>query len=297
MKRAKIVPMKNTFEARDFSDISKLIDLKLKKNLKLSVGIPTLNEERTIVNIIRIISRDLMKKYPLVDELAIFDCGSKDRTARYASKQGIKVYNVNNIFPGEGHYQGKGEALWKSLFCLTGDIITWIDADIENFNSYFVLGLVGPLIHYDKFNYVKGFFKRIDRVCDKRIIKEGGRVTELVAKPMIRTLFPKLIRILEPLSGEHAGRRGILEKLSFHKGYGIEINLLIDIAKDFGIETIAQTNLYYKMHRHHSLSQLSEMSSELMEVFFNRAGFVAKDLPERPPMINVAAYLNKFKKG
>ncbi len=290
--------MKSVFKANEFSDISRLTKIKLKKKLKISLGIPTLNEEKTIVGIIRIIKKDLVDKYPLIDELAIFDCGSTDRTVKYARAENVKVYNVKEVLPRRGgHYQGKGEALWKSLFCLTGDIIAWIDADIENFNNSFVLGLIGPLIYYDKFNYVKGFFKRIDRVGINKKVTEGGRISELVAKPLIKILFPQLAHIREPLSGEHAGRRRILEKVRFHRGYGVEVSLLLDIEKIFGLDCIAQTDMYFKMHRHRKLLELAASASEIMQVFLTHAGLLKTSPLERIPIINIPEYKKKFGKS
>ncbi len=290
--------MKSVFKANDFSDIPKLINIKAKKKLKISLGIPTLNEERTIVNIIRVTKKDLIEKYPLIDELAIFDCGSTDRTVKYVHAENVKVYNVKDVLPKRGgYYQGKGEALWKSLFCLTGDIIAWIDADIENFSNSFVLGLVGPLICYDRFSYVKGFFKRIDKIGGRGKVTEGGRISELVAKPLVKILFPQLARIIEPLSGEHAGRRRILEKVRFHRGYGVEASLLLDIEEMFGLDCIVQTDMYSKMHRHRKLSELVNSSSEIMRVFLTHAGIIKTASLERAPIINIPEYRNKFGKA
>lgn len=288
--------MKSVFKAKDFSDILRLIEIKRKKKLKISLGIPTLNEEKTILSIIRIIKKDLIDKYSLIDELAVFDCGSTDRTVKYARAENVKVYNVKDVLPRRGgYYQGKGEALWKSLFCLTGDIIVWIDADIENFDNSFVLGLIGPLVYHDRFNYVKGFFKRIDKIDGKKKITEGGRVSELVAKPLIKILFPQLARIIEPLSGEHAGRRRVLERVRFHRGYGVEASLLLDIEEIFGIDCIAQTDLYYKMHRHRKLSELASVSCKIMQVFLAHAGLLKTALLERAPMVNIPEYTKKFR--
>jgi glucosyl-3-phosphoglycerate synthase len=290
--------MKSVFKAEDFSDIPRLIKIKRKKKLRISLGIPTLNEEKTIINIIRIIKKDLIEKYPLIDELAIFDCGSVDRTVRCVRAENVKVYNVKDALPRRGgYYQGKGEALWKSLFCLTGDIIAWVDADIENFNNSFVLGLVGPLIYYDRFSYVKGFFKRLEKIGGKKKVTEGGRVSELVAKPLVKILFPQLARIIEPLSGEHAGRRRILEKVRFHRGYGVEVSLLLDIEEMFGLDCIVQTDMYSKMHRHRKLSELVSSSSEIMRVFLAHAGVLKRASLERTPIINIPEYRKKFGKA
>ncbi len=290
--------MKSVFKADDFSDISKLVGIKSRKRLRVSLGIPTLNEEKTITKILRIIKKDLIDRYPLIDELAIFDCGSSDKTVKFARAENVKVYNVKDALPHQGgYYQGKGEALWKSLFCLNGDIIAWIDADIENFNNSFVLGLIGPLIHYDRFSYVKGFFKRIDKIGGKKIVSEGGRISELVAKPLIKMLFPQLRGIIEPLSGEHAGRRKVLERVRFHRGYGVEASLLLDIEKIFGADCIAQTDLYYKMHRHRKLSELSEVSTKIMQILLARSNFLEKVPFERAPIVNVPEYIKKFKEN
>ncbi|MBE0447554.1 MAG: glucosyl-3-phosphoglycerate synthase [Actinobacteria bacterium] len=260
----------NSFHAAEFSDIGKLVELKQKQGLKISLGLPTLNEEETIGNIINTIKNELCDKYPLVDEIMVIDSSSADNTVEIAKSYGVEVFDESEILPEWGSQSGKGGALWKSLYILKGDIIAWIDTDIKNIHPRFIYGLVGPLIKYPRIEYVKGFYRRPVKIDGHFSETGGGRVTELTARPLLNLFFPELSGLVQPLSGEYAGRRDVLEQLGFYNGYGVEIGLLIDILEKFGLSAIGQVDLIERIHRNQSLVSLSKMSFAIIQVVIDR---------------------------
>jgi nucleotide-binding universal stress UspA family protein len=255
----------NTFHASEFRDIARLVELKEKQGLTVSVGLPTLNEEKTIGLVIRRIKSALMDRVPLIDQLVVVDSESEDRTAEIAEQLGVTVYRHSAILPELGSHTGKGEALWKSLHVLDGDIVAWIDTDISNIQPRFVYGLVGPLLRTPRIQYVKGFYQRPIREGNKLISEGGGRVTELMARPLINLFFPELSGIIQPLSGEYAGRRELLESVPFYTGYSVEIGLLIDILEAVGLSAVGQVDLERRIHRNQPLGNLSQMSYVILQ--------------------------------
>jgi glucosyl-3-phosphoglycerate synthase len=260
----------NTFDADEFADLSRLVAIKRERGLTISLGLPALNEEATIGKLIRTIQRALLQAVPLLDEIVLIDSNSEDRTREIARKMGVPVYIHQEILPQYGAHRGKGEALWKSLHVLKGDLIAWIDTDIINIHPRFVYGILGPLLHHDTLQYVKGFYRRPIRVGDKLQAGGGGRVTELVTRPLFNLFWPELSGMLQPLSGEYAGRRSALERLPFFTGYGVETGLLIDVLNEFGLRAIAQVDLQERIHRNQGLPALSRMSFAILQVFFRR---------------------------
>jgi glucosyl-3-phosphoglycerate synthase len=206
----------------------------------------------------------------LLDEIVLIDSSSTDYTREIAADLGIPVNIHQEILPQYGAYRGKGEALWKSLYVLHGDIIAWIDTDIRNIHPRFVYGVLGPLLRDQHVHYVKGFYRRPLRLGDKIVAGGGGRVTELTARPLINLFYPELSGLVQPLAGEYAGRRHVLEQLSFYSGYGVETGLLLDILRKFGLRAIAQVDLQKRIHRNQPLPSLSKMSFEIMQVIFSR---------------------------
>lgn len=313
----------NTFHANEFADIEKLVGLKQKQGLTISLGLPTLDEEQTIGNIIETIKTHLCDEYPLIDEIVVVDSSSTDRTVEIAKSYGVKVVNECDVLPGWGSKSGKGCALWKSLYILKGDIIAWIDTDIKNIHPRFIYGLIGPLIKYPRIKYVKGFYRRPIKLGDQLIETGGGRVTELTARPLINLFFPELSGIVQPLSGEYAGRREVLEKVGFYNGYGVEVGLLINILEHFGLDVIGQVDLIERIHHNQSLASLSKMSFAIIQVVIenlerrhrvhllreiNKTMKLIKHEPSqfylelkaieetmRPPMITVSEYQEIFK--
>ncbi|MCJ7658706.1 MAG: glucosyl-3-phosphoglycerate synthase [Anaerolineales bacterium] len=211
-----------------------------------------------------------MDEIPLLDEIVLIDSGSIDYTREIAMDLGIPVHIHQEILPEFGAFHGKGEALWKSLHILKGDIIAWIDTDIKNIHPRFVYGILGPLLYNSHVQYVKGFYRRPLREGDKIMAGGGGRVTELTARPFINLFFPELSGVIQPLSGEYAGRRQALEKLPFFIGYGVETGLLIDLLDEYGINSIAQVDLQERIHHNQPLPSLSKMSFAIMQVVFSR---------------------------
>lgn len=260
----------NTFHHSRYSDIKNLVDLKEKKGLKISLAFPTLNEEETIGKEIKIIREELQVRYPLIDEIAIIDSGSTDNTREIAQEAGADVYLASDYLPEYGLIRGKGENLWKSLYILDGDIILWLDADIKNIHPKFAYGILGPLLEFDHIHYVKGFYERPIRLGKRMRHSGGGRVTEILVRPLLSNFYPELSGFLQPLSGEYAGRRKILEQIPFRVGYGVEIGLLIDIYERFGLFSMAQVDLDRRIHRNRSLSELGRMSFAILHTFFTR---------------------------
>ena len=260
----------NTFHHSRFSDIKRLVDLKEKKELKISLAFPTLNEENTIGKEIQVMRDELQINYPLIDEIAVIDSGSTDNTLNIAQEVGAKVHLASNCLPRYGHIKGKGENLWKSLYLLEGDIILWLDADIKNIHPKFAYGILGPLLEFDEIFYVKGFYERPIKKGNKMRRSGGGRVTEILVRPLLSNFYPELSGFLQPLSGEYAGRREILERLPFRVGYGVEIGLLIDIYEQYGLFSLAQVDLDRRVHRNRSLEELGRMSFAILHTFFTR---------------------------
>src|SRR2546421_8507876 len=197
----------NTFHSREFGDLRRLVDLKQRQGVTISLGLPTLNEQTTIGKVIRTFKSALMERGPLVDEIVVIDSGSSDHTAAIAERAGVTVVQYSEILSRYGVFQGKGEALWKSLFVLKGDLICWVDTDISNIHPKFVYGLLGPLLSDPEIHYVKGFYRRPLQFGAELQAQGGGRVTELAARPLLNLFFPELSGLVQPLSGEYAGRR------------------------------------------------------------------------------------------
>ena len=260
----------NSFHSHEFEDIQRLAELKQTQKLTISLALPALNEEHTVGNVITTLKRALMDDVPLLDEMVLIDSNSSDRTRQIAQALGVPVYIHQEILPQYGARRGKGEALWKSLFVTRGDIIAWIDTDISNIHPRFVYGLLGPLLREPRIQYVKGFYHRPLRVGDKLQAGGGGRVTELVARPMLNLFYPELSGVVQPLSGEYAGRRAALEQVPFFIGYGVETGLLIDMFRLFGLQGIAQCDLEERIHKNQELPALGKMSFQILQVFIRR---------------------------
>ena len=262
----------NTFHSREFGDLRRLVDLKQRQGVTISLGLPTLNEQATIGKVIRTFKTALMDRVPLVDEIVVIDSGSTDRTAAIAERAGVTVVQHSEILPRYGAFQGKGEALWKSLFTLKGDLICWVDTDISNIHPKFVYGLIGPLLSDPGIHYVKGFYRRPLKFGTEFQAQGGGRVTELAARPLLNLFFPELSGLVQPLSGEYAGRRRVLESVPFFTGYGVELGLLLAMSEAYGLRAIAQVDLGMRVHRNQTLFDLSKMAFAIMQVGLKHLG-------------------------
>lgn len=313
----------NTFHYSDFSDLEHLVEQKNKKKLKISLCLPTLNEEKTIAKEIIIMKSELMTRYPLLDEIIVIDSGSTDRTLEVAESYGADVYEADNILPRLEKYKGKGENLWKALYVTQGDIIIYLDADIKNIHHRFAYALIGPLLLQDDIKYTKAFYDRPIAIGKSKTRPTGGgRVTELVIRPLFSLFFPELTQILQPLSGEYAGFREVFEKIPFPIGYGIETSMILDICKIWGLDVIAQVDLDKRVHRNQDTRALGKMSFAILKTFFDRiekaniidlkeeifndiiqydlvkneyhADIMRFDGLERPPIIDIPEYREKF---
>ena len=262
----------NTFVSREFRDLDRLVESKRRQGLTISLGLPTLNEATTIGRILRLCRDQLVDRHPLIDELVVIDSGSTDGTVEIARSLGVEVHLHSDLLPEYGSFRGKGEALWKSLHLMSGDIVAWCDTDISNFHPRFVFGTIGPLLTDSRIGFVKGFYKRPLKFGTELHTAGGGRVTELTARPVINLFYPELSGLLQPLSGEYAGRRELLEQLPFFTGYGVEIGMLIDILESFGLNRIAQVDLGSRVHRNQDLFDLSKMAFAIMQVALKRLG-------------------------
>lgn len=250
----------NTYEGDEFDDLDALLRLKHQQGRSISLALPALNEEATVGTVIQCIKRALMDDVPLLDEIVLIDSNSTDRTREIAQDLGVSVHIHQDLLPRLGPRTGKGEALWKSLYVTKGDIVAWIDTDIVNIHPRFVYGIIGPLLADPRLLLVKGFYRRPLRVDGRLQAGGGGRVTELMARPLLNLFYPELSGLIQPLSGEYAGRRQALEQLPFFSGYGVEIGLLIDILERFGLDRLAQVNLRERVHHNQPLEALSKMA-------------------------------------
>jgi glucosyl-3-phosphoglycerate synthase len=214
----------------------------------------------------------LVERVPLIDEVLVIDDHSSDRTAQVAADAGARVVMAADVLPQVAGGNGKGEALWRSLHSAAGDIVAWCDADITDFGARFVVGLLGPLLLRPDIAFVKGFYERPMATGDT-----GGRTTELMARPLLATLFPHLASIKQPLSGEYAGRRSLLEQLPFVRGYGVDLAMLIDVAEVAGTSAIAQCDLGTRRHRNRQLDQLGPQALVVLQAALNRAGVPSAD--------------------
>jgi len=255
----------NTYHANEFTNLERLLELKRRQNVKISLALPALNEQETVGRVISTVKTPLMDMVPLLDEIVLIDSNSTDATRSIAASMDIPVYIHQELLPGYGSRRGKGEALWKSLLVTQGDIILWIDTDIVNIHPRFVYGLIGPLLNSPKVAFVKGYYRRPIKVGDTLQAGGGGRVTELTARPLINLFYPELSGVVQPLSGEYGGRRSVLEQLPFYSGYGVEIGLLIDIFERCGLHSISQVDLQERVHHNQPLEALSKMSFAIIQ--------------------------------
>ncbi|HKF00326.1 MAG TPA: glucosyl-3-phosphoglycerate synthase [Actinomycetes bacterium] len=258
---------RRTYHAGQF-ELDQLVAAKRRLRQTISLCLPTRNEQATIGKIVRVLREALVEGTPLVDELLVMDAGSADRTREIAAAEGARVVTEAEVLPGEGPGAGKGEGLWKSLDACRGDLMCWVDADVVNIHPRFVTGLLGPLLTEPSIAYVKGFYERPLRQLGgggELSPTGGGRVTELLARPLLNALWPQLAGIVQPLSGEFAGRRELFERVPFYSDYGVELGLLIDILNEVGIDAIAQVDLERRVHRNQELHALSRMSFAILQ--------------------------------
>jgi nucleotide-binding universal stress UspA family protein len=258
------------FHHSEFADLERLVQLKAKQGVTVSLVLPTLNESETIGPIVRRATREMVERFPLLDEILVIDSASDDDTRKIAEDEGARVVQHPDVLARYGSFRGKGEALWKSLYETSGDIVVWADTDVRNWHHRMVYGTLGPLLHEPRLQYVKGYYQR--PIVEGGVLKEGGggRVTELVARPLINLFYPELSGMIQPLSGEYAGRRALLESIPFFTGYAVEIGHLIDTAERVGVEGLGQVDLERRVHRNQELEGLSRMSFVILQAVMKR---------------------------
>jgi glucosyl-3-phosphoglycerate synthase len=288
--------------------LHKLMAAKRTTGSTVSVVLPALNEEETVGEIVAVIRHDLMRQVPLVDEIVVVDSGSTDRTSEVAAAAGARVVHRDDILPRIPTVPGKGEVLWRSLLVTSGDIVCFIDADLKEFSSDFVSGIVGPLLTDPGVDLVKAMY---DRPLGSAA-GQGGRVTELMARPLLNMHWPQLAGFVQPLGGEYAARRSLLEQLPFPVGYGVELGMLVDALHLVGLDALAQVDVGVRKHRHQDGQALGRMAAaiyrtaqlrlarghlirpSLTQFERGRDGFEPRthsvDTEERPPMSEIAEY-------
>ncbi len=266
-------------------------NLVAKKNGRtISVCIPARNEAATIAPILLRIRRELMDAHPLVDQLIVMDHESTDQTAEVASECGATVISANEVMSQFGPALGKGDVLWRSVEASTGDIVVWLDADLASFTAQYVTALVEPMLNDETIALVRANYQRtLHGEGD-----EGGRVTELTARPILKLLFPELAHIRQPLGGEYAIRRDVALAMPFEVDYGVEMGLLIDVARTYGVESIAQADLGVRTHRNRPLAELHEQAIQVMRAALTRDVEIDLHSPITVrPALNIAHHMQQ----
>ncbi|MGW1806653.1 glucosyl-3-phosphoglycerate synthase [Streptomyces sp. NPDC002078] len=291
--------------------LHKILAAKQRTGQSVSVVLPALNEQETVGDIVAIIRHDLVERVPLVDEIVVVDSGSTDRTSEVAAAAGARVVHRDEILPRIPAVPGKGEVLWRSLLVTSGDIVCFVDADLKEFSPDFVTGIVGPLLTEPDVDLVKAMY---DRPL-AGTAGQGGRVTELMARPLLNMHWPQLAGFVQPLGGEYAARRSLLEQLPFPVGYGVELGMLVDALHLVGLDALAQVDVGVRKHRHQDGQALGRMAAAIYRTAqlrlarghlirpsltqFERGedGFEPRtysvDTEERPPMVEIAEYAER----
>ncbi|MEV0428969.1 glucosyl-3-phosphoglycerate synthase [Micromonospora sp. NPDC050495] len=267
--------------------------LRAKGDSRVSVVLPARNEEATVGAIVSTVREHLMDRVPLVDELIVVDSRSTDRTAQVARAAGAEVVGQDAMTRGLPRLTGKGDALWAGLAAARGDVVAFIDADLREFRPHFVTGLLGPLLTDPSVDFVKGFYHRPLIGTAGVEADGGGRVTELMARPLLNLFWPELAGFVQPLAGEYAGRREVLEQVPFVSGYGVETAMLIDLLELVGLDALAQVDLGERKHRHQDTAALGRMSAQILLTVWARLQRRGWAAPGAMP----TALLTQFRRG
>lgn len=240
----------------------------------VGVCLPALNEEETVGGICRKISTELLET-GVIHQLVVIDSGSGDRTAAEAREAGATVFKASELVPSAPAVEmpGKGESLWKSLAVMDTDVVVWVDSDTRNFTSSFITDLVSPLLEDPDVVFAKAYY---DRPLDGGLglLPMGGaRVTEIGIRPLLNLLYPELAGLIQPLSGEYAGRREALLDIPFRTGYDVDIMILVELVQRHGFSAIAQVDLGSRVHRNRDIPALGRMSFEIMRSLLERLDF------------------------
>jgi glucosyl-3-phosphoglycerate synthase len=286
-----------TFDHSQFP-LAKLLPLKRET---VSVCVPTRETAGTIAATVRAVTR--LRDAGLVDQVLVVDADSADETATIALAAGAEVVQEADLMPGLGPVEGKGDAMWRALSVLSGEIVVYLDGDVRDLGEHYVTGLLGPLLQSPRFEFAKGFYRRPLVIDEVEIEDGGGRVTELTARPLLELLVPELADFRQPLAGECAGRRSLLTAIPYSTGYGVEIAMLVEVWQRLGIAGMAQVDLGSKRNSHQALAQLAEMSRDVIAALAAQLEAAPADRPTgsilvppgtprrlrlRPPMATVA---------
>ncbi|WP_308042641.1 glucosyl-3-phosphoglycerate synthase [Micromonospora sp. PLK6-60] len=267
--------------------------VRAKGDTRVSVVLPARNEEATVGAIVSTIREHLVDRVPLVDELIVVDSRSTDRTAQVARAAGAEVVSQDAMTRGLPQLTGKGDALWAGLAAAEGDVVAFVDADLREFRPHFVTGLLGPLLTDPSVDFVKGFYHR-PLVGQSSVEPDGGgRVTELMARPLLNLFWPELAGFVQPLAGEYAGRRDVLARVPFVSGYGVETAMLIDLLELVGLDALAQVDLGERKHRHQDTAALGRMSAQILHTVWARLQRRGWASPGSSP----APLLTQFRRG
>jgi glucosyl-3-phosphoglycerate synthase len=269
----------------------------------VSVCLPARNCASTVGAIVQTLV--LLRDQGLIDQVVVIDGDSHDQTARIARDAGASVHNETDLMPGHGPVLGKGDAMWRALSVLEGELVCFLDADLEDFPAHYVIGLLGPLIEFEQVDFVKAFYRRAFRVGELTLADGGGRVNHLLARPALAIFYPLLAGVQQPLAGEIAARRTLLERLPFTTGYGVEVAMLLDVLAAVGLQGMAQVDLEVHHNHHQPLLALSAMAYEVLAVIATRLeregrlldldpsplllgeDVLGSQLAERPPILSV----------
>jgi glucosyl-3-phosphoglycerate synthase len=264
------------------------------REASVSVCLPARECAGTVGGIVGALTRLL--EVGAIDELVVVDAASDDGTARVAERAGARVVQERELMPEIGRVLGKGDAMWRALPALSGELVVFLDADSEGFSEHFATGLIGPLVCERGVRFVKAFYRRPFEQDGISLPEGGGRVNHLMARPALSLFYPELGAVRQPLAGEVAARRELLERIPFATGYGVEIAMLIDVWREVGLDALAQVDLDVHHNRHQPLSALSEMSETVLATIARRlvsegrlSGGEAQGglAPERPPLASV----------
>jgi glucosyl-3-phosphoglycerate synthase len=258
---------------------------------RISVVLPARNEEQTVGGIVAQVRRRLIEDVCLVDELIVIDSRSRDATAEVAASAGATVYHQDQILPQQPRMDGKGDALWKGLAASTGDIVLFVDSDLRNFTTQFIVGLLGPLLCDAGVAFVKAHYVRPLRTDQVTVPGGGGRVSELVARPLVNMFWPRLAGFVQPLAGEYGGYRHVLERIPFATGYGVELAMLIDLLDLVGLDALAQVDLGTRTHRHQDIEALGRMAAQILQIAVARLAGEHRGVTDAP----VSQWLTQFR--